>query len=129
MSVKRLAGLLLATAVLFSGAAPVPSGTHQVRMEFAYDGGGLAKGGNVTLYIDGKSVGTGRVDATAPAVFSADELSDVGFKGGSPMTPGMTSAKSHFNGTVQVVAIDISGDNTDHLLDREQVLAMIMARQ
>ena len=27
--------------------------THQVRMEFAYDGGGLAKGGTVSLYVDG----------------------------------------------------------------------------
>jgi hypothetical protein len=26
----------------------IPSGEHQVRMEFAYDGGGLAKGGAVT---------------------------------------------------------------------------------
>ena len=32
-------------------------GTHQVRMEFAYDGGGLAKGGDVTLYYDGEAVG------------------------------------------------------------------------
>jgi hypothetical protein len=27
----------------------IPAGTHQVRAEFAYDGGGLAKGGDVTL--------------------------------------------------------------------------------
>ena len=40
-----------------------PAGKHQVRMEFAYDGGGLAKGGDVTLYFDGKKVGDGRVDA------------------------------------------------------------------
>ena len=32
-------------------------------MEFAYDGGGLGKGGEVTLYYDGKAVGTGRVVA------------------------------------------------------------------
>ena len=38
--------------------------TTQVRMEFAYDGGGLAKGGDVTLYYDGEQVGQGRVDAT-----------------------------------------------------------------
>ena len=37
---------------------PIPAGTHQVRMEFAYDGGGLAKGGDVTLYHDGDQVGT-----------------------------------------------------------------------
>ena len=35
----------------------MPSGKHQVRMEFAYDGGGLAKGGAVTLYVDGNEVG------------------------------------------------------------------------
>ena len=40
----------------------VPAGTHQVRMEFAYDGGGLAKGGDVTLYVDGNKVGEGRVE-------------------------------------------------------------------
>jgi hypothetical protein len=42
--------------------SPVPRGKHQVRMEFAYDGGGLNKGGKVTLLIDGKAVGDGRVD-------------------------------------------------------------------
>ena len=33
---------------------PIPEGKHQVRAEFAYDGGGLGKGGNVTLYYDGR---------------------------------------------------------------------------
>ena len=42
---------------------PIPAGKHQVRMEFAYDGGGLGKGGNVSLYYDGKKVGEGRVEA------------------------------------------------------------------
>ena len=36
------------------GHAADPGGEHQVRMEFAYDGGGLAKGGGVTLFYDGK---------------------------------------------------------------------------
>ena len=31
----------------------LPAGSHQIRAEFAYDGGGLAKGGDVTLYYDG----------------------------------------------------------------------------
>ena len=43
----------------------LPEGRHQVRVEFEYDGGGPAKGGNVTLYIDGKPVGNGRVEQTA----------------------------------------------------------------
>jgi arylsulfatase len=57
----------------------IPPGAHQVRMEFAYDGGGLAKGGEVTLYYDGTKVGVGRVGATQPMVFSADETTDIGY--------------------------------------------------
>ena len=59
----------------------------------------------------------------------ADETSDVGIKRGSPMTPDMPPEKSAFNGTVQVVVIETSGESSDHLLNREEVLNMIMARQ
>jgi arylsulfatase A-like enzyme len=112
-----------------SASEKLTPGTHQVRMEFAYDGGGLAKGGNVTLYIDGKPAGQGRVEMTAPLVFSADETADVGVKRGSPMTPDMPPEKSAFNGTVLVVAIETSGESADHLLSREDLLSMIFARQ
>ena len=44
--------------------SPIPTGEHQVRMEFAYAGGGLGKGGKVTLYTDGKQVGAGEVPMT-----------------------------------------------------------------
>ena len=56
-------------------------------MEFAYDGGGLGKGGAVTLYVDGQQVGEGRVERTDPMVFSADETCDVGADVGSPVSP------------------------------------------
>ncbi len=105
------------------------AGMHQVRMEFTYDGGGLAKGGNVMLFIDGKAVGNGRLEATLPIVFSADETSDVGVKHGSPMTPDMPPGHNAFNGTVNLVVLETSGESVDHLLDREHVLNMIMARQ
>jgi arylsulfatase A-like enzyme len=104
-------------------------GTHQVRMEFAYDGGGLAKGATVTLFIDGKAVGNGRLDQTIPLVFSADETSDVGIKRGSPMTAEMPPEQSAFNGTVVAVVIETSGESQDHLLSKEDVLNMIVARQ
>ncbi len=42
---------------------PIPAGKHQVRMEFAYDGGGLGKGGTVTLYYDGKASARARSDS------------------------------------------------------------------
>ena len=44
------------------GEDGIPTGEHQLRMEFSYDGGGLGKGGDVTLYLDGNEVGGGRVD-------------------------------------------------------------------
>ncbi len=47
-------------------------------MEFDYDGGGLAKGGAVTLYVDGGQVGEGRLEATIPMIFSGDETTDLG---------------------------------------------------
>ena len=49
------------------GEQAVPPGTHQVRMELDYDGGGLGKGAAVTLYIDGDEVGEGRVAGDGPA--------------------------------------------------------------
>jgi hypothetical protein len=68
------------------GDAVIPPGEHQVRIEFAYDGGGLAKGGEVTLYLDGSPVGKGRVEATVPLIFSGDETTDVGADGGTPVS-------------------------------------------
>ena len=64
----------------------IPAGKHQVRMEFKYDGGGLGKGGIVSLYLDGKKDGEGRVKQTVPMLFSADETCDVGKETGSPVS-------------------------------------------
>ena len=60
------------------GDDPIPAGEHQVRMEFTYDGGGLGKGGDVALYLDGEQVGRAASTATVPMLFSADETTDVG---------------------------------------------------
>ena len=66
-------------------------------MEFAYDGGG-SKGGNVTLYCDGKEVGKGRVEQTQGFVFSADETTDIGYESGTTVSPDYTAHTSRFNG-------------------------------
>ena len=106
------------------------TGTHQVRMEFGYDGGGLAKGGTVTLYVDGKKAGEGRVDQTEPFVFSADETLDVGNEFGSPVTPDYPTPKK-FNGEVNWVEIDVDKDaeDFDHLITPEERLQVAMAIQ
>lgn len=108
---------------------PIPVGNHQVRMEFAYDGGGLAKGGDVTLYYDGTAVGTGRVEATQPMIFSADETTDIGYESGTTVTPDYTPATSRFTGKINWVQIDLGDDNHDHYIDPEERLRIAMARQ
>ena len=65
----------------------LPPGEHELRMQFKYDGGGVAKGGDVTLEVDGKAVGKGRVERTIPMGYSADEACDVGDDSGSPTSP------------------------------------------
>jgi arylsulfatase len=111
--------------------AAIQPGTHQVRMEFAYDGGGPAKGGTVTLYLDGEKTGEGRVDATVPLIFSADETADVGRDTASPVSDDYEGESSVFTGTVNWVQIDLGEDaeDADHLITPEERLRVAMARQ
>ena len=106
---------------------PIPEGTHQVRMEFAYDGGGLAKGGAVTLYYDGVQVGEGRVEATQPFIFSADETTDVGYDAGTPVSA--DTPPGRFTGTINWVQLDLGDDTHDHLVDPEHVMSVAMSLQ
>jgi arylsulfatase A-like enzyme len=113
------------------GDAPIPAGTHQVRMEFAYDGGGLAKGGTVSLYVDGEKSGGGRVEASVPMGFSGDETCDVGSDTASPVSDDYKGVSSVFTGTVNWVQIDIdqAAEDLDHLITPEERLRIAMARQ
>jgi arylsulfatase len=113
------------------GDQPIPAGEHQVRAEFSYDGGGLAKGGTVTLYLDGTKVGEGRVDATVPMGFSADETTDVGSDSATPVSDDYGPKDSAFTGRVRWVQIDLGEDaeDHDHLISPEERLRIAMARQ
>jgi arylsulfatase len=110
-------------------SSPIPEGKHQVRMEFKYDGGGLAKGGNVTLYYDGKAVGKGRVEKTQPMAYSADEACDVGSDSGSPASPDYGPSGNKFTGKIAWVQIDIGKEDFDHLVGPEDKLKVAMSRQ
>jgi arylsulfatase A-like enzyme len=114
-----------------AGEEAIPEGTHQVRMEFAYDGGGLGKGGNVTLFLDGNAVGEGRVEATVPMLFSGDETTDLGSDSATPVTDDLEPGETEFNGRVKWVEIDLGDDaaDADHLITAEERLRVAMARQ
>ena len=102
-----------------------------MRAEFAYDGGGLGKGGTVTLYVDGEPVGEGRVDATAAMVFSADDTCDVGMEGGALVTPDYPEQGNAFTGEIAWVQIDVgeAAEDADHLVSAEERVKVAMARQ
>jgi arylsulfatase A-like enzyme len=62
----------------------LPEGPSSVGLEFDYDGG-AGKGGLITLFINNKKVGAGRIEKTQPNIFSGDEGVDVGQDGETPV--------------------------------------------
>jgi Sulfatase len=112
-----------------SADAPLPGGEHQARMEFAYDGGGLGKGGTVTLYVDGEQVGSGRVERTHIVLFTFDETTDVGRDTGAPVTDDYPAGDNAYTGSVRWVEVDLGGDSHDHLITPEERLKVAMFRQ
>jgi arylsulfatase A-like enzyme len=113
------------------GDDPLSSGEHQVRVEFTYDGGGLGKGGTTALFVDGAKVGEGRVDATVPMAFSADETTDLGYDSGTPVTDDLSPEQATFDGRVKWVELDLGDDaqDADHLISPEERYRIAMARQ
>jgi arylsulfatase len=109
----------------------LPAGNHQVRMEFAYQGGGLGKGGTVSLFVDGKKVGEGKVAATAAMIFAADDGCDVGRDTGSPVSEDYGPHGNAFSGRVKGVQIAIAdaAENSDHMVSPEEAVRIAMARQ
>ncbi len=112
-------------------ADALPAGNHQVRMEFAYAGGGLGKGGKVTLFVNGKPVGEGVIPMTQAMIFSADDGLDVGEDSGAPVSPDYGPVGNGFNGTVRGALLSITDDpkNSDHLVNPEDAIAAAMGRQ
>ena len=125
---KFVYNLLGMTEFTVGASEDLPTGSHQIRAEFAYDGGGLAKGGDVTLYYDGRPVGSGRVEHTQPLIFSADETTDIGNDYGMPVSADYAGS-SRFNGRIHVVQIDVGDDDHSHLIDPAEVARVATSRQ
>ena len=84
------------------------AGKAEVRFQFDYDGGGPAKGGTGTLFVNGEKVAEGRIPATQPGLFSADETADVGIDLGTPVVEAIgAEAKSRFNGRIPRVTVQV----------------------
>jgi arylsulfatase A-like enzyme len=88
-------------------AEKLPAGKATVTMAFAYDGNGRGKGGTATITVNGKKVGSGRIERTQPNVFSVDDNADVGMDEGTPVSAAYKSHGSKFNGQIDKIKIDI----------------------
>jgi hypothetical protein len=112
-------------------AEAIPAGDHQVRMEFDYAGGGMGKGGVATLFVDGRKVGQGEIEATLAMIFSADDGCDVGEDSGSRVSEDYGTQGNAFNGQIKGIqlAIHDAAKNCDHLVKPEDAIRMAFARQ
>jgi arylsulfatase A-like enzyme len=84
----------------------LPAGKATIRFEFAYDGGGVGKGGTGTLFVNGENVATGRIEHTQCCGFSADESADVGADEGTPVTEAY-KVPFKFTGKISGVTIEL----------------------
>jgi arylsulfatase len=84
-------------------------GKHTLRFDFTYDGGGIGKGGNGTLLVDGQQVAQGRIERTIRFRFSIDETFDVGEDTGTAVIEDYAAQLPFkFTGALEKVTIDLA---------------------
>lgn len=115
--------------VTVRAASPLDPGRHDVRVDFAYDGGGVGRGGTVTLTVDGVAAGSARVERTIPYYFSFDETFDVGVDLGTPVTDDYAVIDNAFTGTVHTVRVDLGPDDATAADDHAGALRRVMVSQ
>src|SRR5437868_8087471 len=95
---------------------PLPTGSVNVRMEFAADAPKPATGGEVTLYINDQPVGGGRMEHTVPVRFSGYAGMDIGRDNGMPVDRSYADKSPFaFTGQVKKVVFDVA----PHLDDKD----------
>lgn len=86
----------------------LPKGKATVKMDFAYDGGDKpGEGGTATLYINGKSVGSTKIEATEFSIFSADESASVGLDAETTVSQDYSRETSKFTGKIDKVVVNL----------------------
>jgi len=83
-------------------------GHHLVGMRFNSDGGTGGPGGSVTLSVDDRTVGTGRIEHTLATWISHTEGFDVGEDTITPINDDYTIAQSKFSGSLNKVTFTLN---------------------
>ncbi len=85
---------------------PLSPGPAIIRLDFAYDGGGIGKGALATLYVNNRSVAQARIEQTVPMAFSFEDTFDIGEDSASPV--GDYQSPFPFTGIIDHINFDIS---------------------
>jgi arylsulfatase len=115
-----------------AGTAGIPEGDHVFTFEFTPTGKaeplkGRGTPADITLMIDGKKVGTGKLPVTIPLTMGLSAGVAVGTDNGSPvMLAEDYKPPFAFTGTIRKALVDISGEVTE---DLEAKVKMYLARQ
>lgn len=90
----------------FTAKDVLPKGKIKLVVDFKYDGGGMGKGGTITMTANGKEIAKGRLEKTVPVQFSLGEGLDIGMDIGSPVdfTYKMPFA---YTGKIEKVTVDL----------------------
>jgi arylsulfatase len=99
-----------------AGKEALTPGRHVVTLDFNYDGGGVGKGGQATLTVDGKTVATGRLPKTLAFRMSLDETLDIGEDTGTPVSEDYR-VPFRFSGKIEKVTVQTA----DQKLTEEQL--------
>lgn len=85
----------------------LPAGPVTVNYAFAYEGEGkLGAGGTGTISINGKHVGSGKIERTIPFIYGV-ETADVGLDLYSPVTTEYATGNNSYTGKIKDVVIKI----------------------
>jgi arylsulfatase A-like enzyme len=85
----------------------LPAGPATIRYDFAYDGGGLGKGGTLTISVNGHAVAQGRIDRTILVTAGLGETFDIGRDTGAPVSEDYKD-QGLFSGEIRKVAVDLA---------------------
>ena len=115
----------------YSVSAPQPlhAGKAAIRFEFAYDGGGMGKGGVGTLLVNEQKVAEGRIEHTQPFIFSADETADVGQDDATPVTEDYKEGDNKFTGKIHKVTIELKDMKAAQAEAEQQAVREARARK
>jgi len=100
---------------------PLAPGKNTIKLDFAYDGPGLGKGGTGTLYVNGEKEAEGKIPHTQAMTFSADETADVGIDLGTPVVEAVgCEEKSRFKGHIPKVTVEVGAIQIADKAEAEQ---------